>query len=513
MNNHERVAINSIILYIKTGITVFISILYSRYLLDGLGIVDYGIYNLVGGVIGMMGFITATLSNSGTRFIATSLGENDLESARSVFSSVLYVTNKSAWILVIGLEIIGLILINHILEIPTDRLLAANIVYQLMIINAVYSILTAPYSGLLFSREKIVFISILEICNTLIKLVIILFIIYSKYDKLILYGILLTILSILHRTILKWYCKKVDTVAQKSTVRNKSNIDKALNMSLISFSGWNLIGAIGIIATRQGRIFLVNVFFGVAINATLGIASVVNMQLSNFSSSLLKALQPQIYKSFGKGDKDKQEFLTFVSSKMGIILISLVVIPLFLEIDYILEIWLIEIPVFTAIFIRLGLILTIIGHMSYGLTISMQAHGRIKEIQITTFVLQILNFPISYTLYKIGYPVYYTFIVAIILELIILVTRLFFAQRFIDLNVLKFLKNIIIIPAFMFITSLGLNIVFIFKMEPSLMRLLVITVLNLLIVIIFSYTIILSNSERLIIIRIKDSIKKKFSKS
>lgn len=495
MNSTRKIIQNTTILYVKTGITVFVSIFFSRYLLEALGIEDYGIFNLVGGVIGMLAFVTATLSNSGTRFIARSLGEHDIEKTRRVFFSVASVTNKIVYFLVIGLEISGILFINFVLKIPPERLLAANIVYQVMIINSVYNVLTAPYAGLLFSREKIVFISTLEIIDIIVKLIISFSLIYFSSDRLIIYAILLMILSIIQRVILKEYCIRTDDIDFRN-IDKKLYIDKYEVKSLLSFSGLSLLDSIGIITNRQGAIFLLNYFFGLSINAAYGIASVVNNQLSNLSSSLLKAFQPQIYKSYGEGDFEKQSLLLYLTSKLGLLLLSVVLIPLIFEVDYILDIWLVNVPPFTAIFVRFSMFLTIIGHISYGLTISMLANGRIKELQLTTFILQVLNFPISLLLFKLNYPVYTFYVVSISLELLSFGFRLYYSKRFIKLHACKYILEVVVRPLFMILISFVVNYFVYLKLEPSLFRLFIIGFLNLIIVSSIAYYYVFNLKER-----------------
>lgn len=501
MQSTKRVLLNSSFLYLKTVLTVFISIYYSRFLLIGLGIEDYGVYNVVGGVIGVMGFVTATLSNTSTRFIAISLGENNLENSISVFKSIKHVTHKVVIYLAIALEIVGLIFINFVLKIPPDRMLAANVVYQFMIVNTVYSLLTAPYSGLLFSRERIVFITILDIIDIFVRLGIAILLTYSKLDNLILYGGLLTLLSFANRTVLKGYCKRTDIIA-----RTDSNISgsehKVIIKSLLSFSGYNMLESIGIISVRQGTIFLVNIFFGVTVNAAHGIASVVSMQLQQFSSSALRALQPQLIKSYGSKDVEKQEFLTFLVSKLGLILLAFVVIPVFCELDYILGIWLVKVPEFTSIFIRLSLIITLVGQMSYGLIVSMQAQGRIKELQITTLIMQLMNLPVSFVLFKMGYPVYTIYLVIIFLEFIMLGYRLHYAVKFVNLNIIKYVKKIIIWPTVMLLAAYFIEIYVPQNLFTPFYRLIMIIFINGGFVSLFSYFLIIEDKEKDIIKRL-----------
>lgn len=508
MSATKRVLINSSFLYFKTLITVVISIFLSRFLLEGLGIQDYGIYNVVGGVIGLMGFVTATLSNSNSRFIAVAIGKNDINNSVIVFNTVKIITKKVVFYIIIALIVVGVFFVNFILKIPEERVFAANIVYACMIVNTAYSLLTAPYASLLYAKEKFIFITTLEIFDIFIKLGIAYLLTQTKSDNLILYAVLLMLLSFLHRTVLKQYCIKTEIIAQKSA-KEKNKVDKEITKSLLSFSGWNLLESIGIITIRQGTVFLVNVFFGVVVNAAYGIATVVNTQMLQFSASMLNAIKPLVYKSFGNDNKERQNFFTFLSSKIGIILLSFIIVPVICEIDFILRIWLVEIPQYTAVFIRLALTLTIIGQMSYGLIVSMQAYGRVKEIQIVTFIFQILNFIISFILLKIGSPVYSIYFVAISIEIVILASRLYLTNKYLQINVLSYLENIIFKPGlFLVSTYLIFNYV-VNTSEASLLRAFTILIINFLLTALYSYFIIFNTGEKQIVSVLVKSITKK----
>ena len=508
MNSSNRVALNTIYLYLKTISTVLISIFYSRYLLAALGVIDFGIFNLIGGIIGLLSFITASLSNSSTKFISTSLGKNNIEDTKVVFLSVLDVSKRLVWILIIFLEIIGFVFINYILNIPLSKILSANILYQFIVINSAYNMLTAPYSGLLFSRERITFLSILDIADVLIKLIISILLMYFSSNLLVLYGFLLMLLSFLNRTILKEYCKRTDIIAS-DLFNGNYKVNKSISRELIKFSIWSLLGSLGIIIQRQGTIFLVNIFFGVTVNAALGIASVVNNQLSNLSSSILRAFQPQIYKSFGNNDKSKQNFFTFISSKIGVILLSVALVPLFVEVNFILKIWLFEIPNFSSLLIRFFLILTIIGHMSYGITMAINANGRIKEIQFFSMTLQSLGIIISFLLFYFDFHLESIFYITIIVEVLILFARLIIAKRLLSINIFNYFQQIIFNPSVMILLSIFISFQVSHFFEPNFIRLGLICFLNFCIIYFFSNLFLLSYEEKLIISRIKNSIFKK----
>lgn len=504
----KRIVVNSFFLYAQTAVTVVISIFSSRYILEGMGIEDYGIYSVVGGIIGLMGFITATLSNSNSRFIANALGKQDFENTVSVFQSVEYITKRVVFFLLIALVIVGLIFINYVLNIPKERLVAANVVYACILVNTVYALLIAPYTAILFAREKIAFMSVLDIVSTILRLGIAYLITFTQTDNLILYAVLLMVLSFIHRTFLKVYCIKTDDVVKQALKRGK-RINKTISKDILSFSGWNLLESLGIVTIRQGSILLVNLFFGVTVNAAYGIAAVVNMQMRQFAYAMLNAIKPVVYKSFGSESKERQEFFTFFTSKLGVILLSFVIVPVICEIDYILEIWLVEIPEYTAIFIKLALTLSLVSQMSYGLIISMQAYGRVKEIQIATFILQILNLPISYFLYKWGYPVYSIYIVTISIEILIFITRVFIVKKYLSLNIWRYSIDIFFKPALVVIATFLLFNYLTHYIPASIMRLALIFSSNIIIVGIYSYIFILNTYERSIFASLIQSLIKK----
>lgn len=507
MTGSKRVVINSGFLYGKTILTVFISIFLSRFILDGLGISDYGVYNVVGGVIGLMGFVTATLSNSNTRFIANAIGKNDKNYTIQVFQAIKKITEKVVLYSILVLLLTGIVFVNFILVIPEDRLLAANLVYLFMIVNTAYTILTAPYSALLFAREKIAFLSVLETADITCKLGVAYLITFTSTDNLILYTGLLLVLSFINRTVLKQYCIKSEEIVKSKPVEVKEKT-RLLTKEILSFSGWTLLESIGIITIRQGSVFLVNIFFGVLVNAAYGIATVVNMQMLQFSSSALNAIKPVIYKSFGTEDQSRQQFIVTASSKLGVILLMFIVVPVICEIDFILKIWLVKIPTFTSVFIKLALVLTIIRQWSYGLIIGMRAHGRIKETQIAAFFLQVLNFPISYFLFIKGYPVYSIYMVAIVMEFVILASRLFYANRYLKTKILSYLTEIVIKPAILLVGTFLLFRYWTLHTQGSLLRLLTILSANFLITGFYAYFIMLGKNERLMVNNLINTFKK-----
>lgn len=495
MTRFKKVIFNSGFLYGKTILGVVISIFLSRYVLDGLGISDYGVYNVVGGVIGLMGFITVTLSNSNTRFLANAIGKNDPDYVSRVFAAIRKITDKVVLYSIAGLLVAGILFVNFILNIPEERITAANVVYLCMVANTAYTILTAPYSALLFAREKIAFLSILETAEILSKLGIAYLITFTSTDNLILYAALLLALSFINRSILKRYCLRHDKAAKRAAIPQPSG-DALLRNEILSFSGWTLLESIGIIAIRQGSVFLINIFFGVVVNAAYGIATVVNMQMLQFSSSALNAIKPVIYKSFGSENKARQDFFIFGTSKTGVILLSLIVVPFICEMDFILSIWLIKIPEFTSIFIKLALVLTVIRQWSYGLIIGMRAHGRIKETQMAAFFLQILNFPVSYFLFTRGYPAYSIFTVAMSVELLILISRLYYAGKYLKINPLKYLQEIIIKPGIIIMATYYLFRYWTVHTQASIFRMAGLLTTNLIIIAVYAYTILLNRHER-----------------
>ena len=406
-----------------------ISLYTSRVILAELGVTDFGIYNLVGGIILLFVFLNNTLTSATQRFLNVAIGKKDTDHAQRVFTACFKLNIYVSVVTIILANTIGLYFLQKVLSIPTNRESAAFWTYQLAILTTVVSIIRIPYNGLIIAQERMSFYAYTSIIETVLKLIIVLALSLIRYDKLIVYSVLsLCVITL----ITLWYI----VYCKKHFIECKTNktIDKNLIKEIGSFSGWGLLGSIGDIAYKQGTSFLVNIFYGVGLNATIGITNQVRTALYSFVSNVQVAANPQIVKSYTCKEIDHYQSLVFNISKYSYFLILLISMPVMINVDLILNIWLKNIPDYTNIFIILTLIFSLIDSLSSPLWTTMQATGNIKWYQIITSICLLLNIPITYICFKIGYAPYFVMIVQIIITIITLIIRVIFSHMMASLN-------------------------------------------------------------------------------
>ncbi len=441
MQPANKVVINTGFLYGKMLITILISLYSTRLVLSALGATDYGVFNLVGGVVAMLSFLNGAMATATQRYMSFSLGEGDKEKLKSIFSSSVVLHLFIGIIIVILLEFAGLFLFHGILKIPVDRINTAKIVFQFMVVSTFFTINAVPYDATISSHENFLFDSLTGILESIIKLTIAILLLYTSLDKLILYGLLMAVLTILIRVIKSVYCY---SNYEECPTRIRSYINTRLTKEMLSFAGWNLFGSFCTIARNQGLAIVLNQFFGVVINATYAIANQVNSNLLLFSSNMLRSINPQIVKSEGGGDRQRMLRLTALACKSSFFLLAFLAIPIVFEMQFLLRIWLKTVPENTIIFCQLMILLTLILLMTAGLNLLIQAVGRIKMSQTVTGSLLILNVPLSWLLLKLGYPAYSVLVGSIFLEIIAGGSRIWFANYLAGLDVRYFLfKNIV----------------------------------------------------------------------
>ena len=440
MQSASRVAINTGFLYGKMLITMLISLYSTRLILNALGVVDYGIFNLVGGVIAMLSFLNGAMTTATQRYMSFSIGAGDNHKLKSIFSSSVLLHLIIGLIIVLLLEFGGVFLFNGTLNIPADRIGVAKIVFHFMVVSTFFTINAVPYDAAINAHENFLFDALSGIFEAVMKLGIAISLIHTEVDKLILYGSLIAGLTILIRIIKSIYCIRK---YEECHVRITSGIDFKLTKEMFSFAGWNLFGSLCSVIRSQGLAVVLNLFFGIVVNAAYGIANQVNGQLSSFSTNMVSALYPQIVKSEGSGDRERMLRLAMLACKLSFFLLSFFAIPIIVEMPFILTIWLKIVPENTVIFCRLILVLSLLQQLSVGLMASLIAIGKIKAYQIVVGSLLILNLPLSYGLILIGFPVYSVFFGSIFLECIALGSRIWFAYKIAGLNVGLFTRGVI----------------------------------------------------------------------
>lgn len=455
MKPSSRVVVNSGFLYGRMALTIIISLYSTRLVLNALGAIDYGIYNLVAGVIAMLSFLQAAMTTSTQRYMSVSLGSGDQDNLNSVFRSSVLLHLIIGFMIILLLEFGGIFLFKGFLNIPADRIGTAKILFHFMVVSTFFTINAVPYNAVINAHENMLYDSVVGIFEVLLKLGIAILLLYSNTDRLILYGLLITLLTILVRIMKSTYC--ISKYAE-TRIRLRSNINIKLIKEMLSFAGWNLFGSLCTIARSQGMAIILNLFFGVIINAAYAIGNQVNSQLSAFSLTMLKSINPQILKSEGGGYRERMIHLSMLACKITFFLMTFFAVPFILEMPYILRIWLKSVPDNAGIFCQLFIVLSLFQMLTYPLGTAIQAVGKIKMFQATVGSLLILNIPVSFLLLKLGLPAYSVLIGSICLEFIAGGARILFARKITGLNINFYFKNTVLksLGTFIFIMSFSI---------------------------------------------------------
>lgn len=441
MNAVNKVALNTIILYAKMLITMGISLYSVRLVLDALGAVDYGIFNLIAGVIAMLSFLNAAMTISTQRYLSFHQGTGNFKMQKMVFSNSWVLHILIGLIIVILLELIALFLFDSFLNIPTERIPSAKLVYHFMVIAVFFTIISVPFSASLNAHENMLWIAVVNIIESVLKLGIALSISYFVFtDRLVIYALLTAGLSVVTFSLYSVFClKKYEECNVK-----KYLINKRLMKELAGFAGWMLFGTLCGLGRTQGLAIILNIFFGAIINAAYAVANQISSQVNFFSATLLRAFNPQIMKSEGMNDRSRMLRLSMTTSKYCFFLLALVAIPSIFEMPYILSVWLKEVPEYTTIFCSLLLLVILTNQLTIGLQSAVQASGRIKLYQSVVGSILLLNLPISYFLLKFGMPAYSVLISSILLELVGCAFRVLIVKKIAGLSIKQFIERVIL---------------------------------------------------------------------
>ncbi|RBN49507.1 hypothetical protein DR980_12505 [Flavobacterium psychrolimnae] len=431
-------------------LTMGVGLFTSRLVLDALGVSDYGIYGLVGGMVTMFAFLNSAMASATQRYLSFDIGRNDMEQLQKTFNATLNIHIFIALVILILGETIGLWFINYKLNIPTERLYAVNWVYQFSILTFLLSVIQVPYNALLMAREHMQAYAYLSVVETILKLVIVLLLLQLNADKLVLYAILTFIVSLIMQFVFKYYCKR----HFKESVYH-FYYDKVYYKELLSYSGWNLFGNIAGIARGQGSNILLNLFFGPVANASYSLTLMVQGVIGNFISNFQIAVNPQIIKNYSKGDTEASLNLMYKSAKFSFFAMLILITPFLANIDYIMNLWLTKVPQFTIEFIQLALIYSLIETLANPLIIGAQATGKIKWYQIVVGTFIFLTLPAIWLTFKITNNPINTFWVLIGNSVIALVFRLLFLKKMMGLNLkdfnLKVLLKVLLVSGTTFI--------------------------------------------------------------
>ena len=439
----KRIAKNTTLLYIRMMIVMIINLYAVRLVLNALGVEDYGIYNVIAGVITMLYSISSVLSTATQRFYSYSIGENTLERLRNIFSTSIYIYIYLSLIVLILGETVGLWFVNTQLVIPDDRMNAANWIYQFSIFSFIATIMQVPYSAATIAHEDMGIFSIISTVESVLKFVAVLLIFVVPLDRLVIYGAALLLIStlVLISYIVVGYTIYPECRYQKPT-------EKALFKELLSFSGWSLFGSLAGVGMSQVNTILVNIFFGPLVNAARAISFQFNMALSSFVGSFILAIRTPMIRSYAEESHLYLNKIFNLSNKFIYYCLLMICIPLFFEMNTVLSFWLKTTDPQTILFSRLMVIYTLIMSLSNPIAIIIQATGHVKEYNLPVETLTLLCVPATYLLFKMGFPAYSTYIAMIIVAIVAHVVRLICLKKYYkSFNYSEYIKSFLL-PAF-----------------------------------------------------------------
>lgn len=500
--SNKRIAKNTLVLYLRTFVSLIISFYTSRIVLSALGVVDFGIFTVVGGIVIMFSFLNNAMSVGTQRFLSIEIAKNDLNRLNSIFNNSISLHLLIAVLVVLLSETIGLWFLNNYINIPVDKLKTANWVFQFAVFSFFVSILTVPYYSIIVSYEKLSVVASLTILETFLKLIIAISLLYIEDDRLFFYSFLVFLVTFLIRLCYYIYSRK-----NIISVRYRFDFDRKLFKPMFFYNNWNLVGNVSSVTYNQGTNILLNIFFGPIVNASRGVSYQLSNSIFGFVSNFQIAVNPQIIKSFAIGDYSYLHKLVISGAKFSYFLLFLLVLPLSLEIDFFLKLWLGEVPEYTPTFCRLILLMTLIDSISGTLGSAAQASGKIKLYQFLVGMIQILILPISYIFFKMKFEPYSVFIISNIMFIISLCVRLIIICPLIQLSRVRYFKMVLLRLMFVSLLSLLVPYWIITNIDFSLMRVVYVIFFSLLSSCILIYFLGLNNQERNFIKNLFNKIK------
>ena len=495
--NNKRIAKNTILLYIRMFFIMAVSLYTSRVILNALGIEDYGIFNVVGGIVSMMGMFNSAMSSSTTRYLTFELGKNDNTQLTKTFSISLSIYYIVAIIFLLLSETIGLWFLNTKLIIPDARLLAANWVFQFTIFSVISMLFINPYNACIIAHEEMGLFAYISIFEVLLKLFIVYLLGFTNHDHLIVYGFLYMLSSFSILFIYVIYCHR-----HYKECTFKYYHDLSLFSEIVKYSGWNLFGSVAGFVRGQGLNILINMFFNPAVNAARGIAYQVNTAVTQFINNFYTAAKPQITKYYAQNDIENMNKLVFRSSKLSFFLMLILSLPIVIEAPYIIKLWLGQLPEYVVPFVRIIIIISAIDGLASPLMTVAHATGRIALYQSLVGSLQILNIPISYFLLYSGNGPLVVFYVSAIIAIICLFTRLWICNYLCSFPFGRYSLDVILRSILVCIMALFLPIYLHLILPESFMSVICVTVASIVCSLLSFLIIGLNKQEREIVFKI-----------
>lgn len=491
--DNNKIAKNTFFLYGRMALVLIVALYTARVVLNTLGIENYGIYNVVGGFVMLFGFLNSTLSSSMQRFYNFELGKRGVVGVSKVYKSGLVIHLALGFAILIILESFGIWYVNNIMILPADRLLSANILYQTSILSLLFVILSIPYMGAIMAFEHMNYYALVSIGDVILKLIIVLVLPYFPFDKLIIYGSLLLSISVINFIAYFVYCK-----IKISDIFNRTSWDKTLFKSILSFSTWNLIGTFAFMLKGQGLNLLLNAFFGPIINAARGLAFQINGAITGFSGNISTAFRPQLVDAFAKKNIERTKRLMITESKACFFLIALLIVPVIMELKFLLNIWIGNaIPEYTELFTDLVLVDMLICTLNTPCTQVVYAVGTIKRYQVTTSIVNLCLIPVSYLCLMSGYNATSVFVCTIIFSFLNQIVCVYVLSKMFPLSIFEYLKNVCL-PCLIYIICLPIIPYYLhISNDMSYVRFIYVVIADIVIGIVLLYYVMCNSKEKI----------------
>lgn len=441
MQSTSKVALNSAALYLNMLVTMGATLLGTRYLLQALGQTEYGVYVLVADIVAMFSFLNVSMAAATQRFLSYSIGEGKEDKLKEVFYNSITIHIVIAMMVMLIFLLLGLPAVEYWLDIPQVMRGDAIVVLFCMAVSTFFVIVAVPYEGAMNAHEDIFVIAGINVLDALLKLVAAIIVVYVPKNKLLIYALLIMLSAAIVFTLKRLYCKKH---YEEVRFRWHRISDFTLVKDMIGFAGWNLVGAGCSLLRYQGAAIVINKFFGLIYNAAYGIAQQLNGFMLFFANSLVRPMRPLIVKNEGAGRHDKMVLLSYTLSKVSFLMVSVIVIPMYIKLPYILEIWLTDVPEGALYFCKGFMLIVLIGQLSSGVQVAFESTGKIKRLQLIVGVMHALPLPVACFFFYIGYPAYIIMHIIIVEEIVALFLRLLLAKRDAGIIPLEYLRRVVL---------------------------------------------------------------------
>lgn len=495
--NNKRIVKNTAFLYIRMLISMIVGLYTSRVVLNTLGIENYGIYNVVGGVISMFTFVNSAMASTTSRFLTIALGKKELKKLQRVFQTALIIHALIAVFVVVVGETVGLWFLLNKMQIPELRMDAAMWVYQISIVTTAISIMNVPFNASIIAHEKMSAFAYISILDVVLKLLIVYFLLFISFDKLKVYAVLLFFAQAINQFIYMYYCKQ-----KFAETKIRFILDRSLFKEMAAFAGWSLYGNFAYVAYNQGLNILLNIFFGPIINAARGIAVQVQSIIYSFVNNFQIAMSPQLTKSYATGDIDYMNQLIFQGSKFSFYLLLFMALPVLLETPYILQLWLTQVPEHAVSFLRIMILINLVDTLSTPVGFATRATGKIKMPQLIAGTILVAILPISYFVLKLGASAEAVFVVHLCCAVIAQVARVIMLKNRVRFSIRQYLSNAIFPVSIVFVIVMGLSILMMqFIKDTNLINLLFVCIATVFINTVVIFVVGITKSERCFLVQ------------